>query len=151
MTSTTTTYVGGTSVSDAQQRRADVYRDEKPRRCMSRMSAIVERTGGVAMPEWLPGWFVVVVLWGVWTWINVSIAKAKNLDGAGVAFLSIIFSPLLGYLYTAAMPVQPARADSLDYLSRQTKDRLIDLDDALRAGRITKEEHEARVRKVLVG
>lgn len=103
------------------------------------------------MPEWLPGWFVVVVLWGVWTWINVSIAKAKNLDGAGVAFLSIIFSPLLGYLYTAAMPVQPARADSLDYLSRQTKDRLIDLDDALRAGRITKEEHEARVRKVLVG
>lgn len=50
---------------------------------------------------------VVGFVWLVWSMLNLAIARAKNRDVGGVFALSLFLSPVLGYLYVAAVPALP--------------------------------------------
>ncbi len=48
--------------------------------------------------------FFGMLTWFVWSLMNGEIARAKSRRTFGVIAFSIIFSPLLGYLYILAVP-----------------------------------------------
>ncbi len=125
---------------------------------------------GYEEPEPTAGWVWLLVAWGVWTALNHFVAKAKGHNVVNVLAGSIFLSPVLTYLYIAAVPgrrfyeaISEVRGDSRAIQhglravetkvddAKRTGDTLTGLDEDLRLGRITPDEHSTRSRAVIVG
>lgn len=53
--------------------------------------------------------FLAVVEYVSWSLVNMYIAQQKNRNMVSVAVISVLLTPILGYLYVAAVPTLPKR------------------------------------------
>lgn len=99
-------------------------------------------------------WLFLLIGWAVWTALNYFVARTKNFDVGGVILASVFLSPLLTYLYIAAVPAKaPAPAETGPaYLAGrgQGGDTLLGLERLLLDGKITHAEYEERKRAVIL-